>query len=83
MIINKSINYKALDNKELFHCTVHFQVGSGEGQEELSGAKMASVMLTTIQSSSDRFGNHGDDHMDTKNYDNETTNLGNWVFQTK
>ena len=37
------------DNKELFHCTVHFQVGSGEGQEELSGAKMASVMLPAIQ----------------------------------
>ena len=49
MIINKSINYKALDNKELFHCTVHFQVGSGEGQEELSGAKMASVMLPAVQ----------------------------------
>ena len=49
MIINKSINYKALDNKQLFHCTVHFQVGSGEGQEELSGAKMASVMLPAVQ----------------------------------
>ena len=43
------MNYKALDNRELFHCTVHFQVGSGEGQKELSGAKMASVMLPAIQ----------------------------------
>ena len=26
---------------------------------------------------SDRFGNHGDGYVDTKNYDNEATNLGN------
>lgn len=51
-----------------------------EGQQELYGLKMASVMPTAIQRGSDRFGNRGDDHVDTNNYDNETTNLGNWAL---
>lgn len=48
-----------------------------EGQEKLYTPKMLSVMLTAIERGSDRFGNHGDDHVDTNNYDNESTNSGN------